>query len=150
MRKQFTNWVSAHVNYTWAHNIDETSNGGLFQYGFEGNNTILGQIYPNSLRTDNYGNSDYDVRHLVNGDFVVNPTFHKTGALKWVVEWLAVLGQDVLAHRTAIHHRRRQLERHGCNGGDTIPAIIIGNAQPGGCGGGNASFDARLGEAPDA
>ena len=36
---------SAHLNYTWSHNIDETSNGGLFQYGFEGNNTILGQIY---------------------------------------------------------------------------------------------------------
>ena len=46
LRKQFTNWVSAHLNYTWAHNIDETSNGGLFEYGFEGNNTILGQIYP--------------------------------------------------------------------------------------------------------
>ena len=73
LRKQFTNWVSAHVNYTWSHNIDETSNGGLFQYGFEGNNTILGQISPNSLRTDNYGNSDYDIRQLVNGDFVVNP-----------------------------------------------------------------------------
>ena len=43
LRKQFSSWVSAHVNYTWSHNIDETSNGGLFNYGFEGNNTILGQ-----------------------------------------------------------------------------------------------------------
>ena len=29
LRKQFNSWVSAHVNYTWSHNIDETSNGGL-------------------------------------------------------------------------------------------------------------------------
>ena len=29
------------------------------------------------------------------------------------------------------------------NGGDTIPATIIGNAQPGGCGKANASFDAN-------
>ena len=62
--------MSGHLNYTWSHNIDETSNGGLFNYGFEGNNTILGQISPTSLRTDNYGNSDYDIRHLVNADFV--------------------------------------------------------------------------------
>ena len=70
LRKQFSNSVSAHVNYTWSHNIDETSNGGLFQYGFEGNNTILGQIYPGNLRASNYGNSDYDIRHLLNADFV--------------------------------------------------------------------------------
>ena len=49
LRKQFSNWISGHLNYTWSHNIDETSNGGLFQYGFEGNNTILGQIYPDEL-----------------------------------------------------------------------------------------------------
>ena len=85
IRKQFTKWVSAHLNYTWSHNIDETSNGGLAQYGFEGNNAILGQISPVSLRASNYGNSDYDIRHLVNGDFVFNPEFHQTGALKWVV-----------------------------------------------------------------
>jgi hypothetical protein len=29
------------------------------------------------------------------------------------------------------------------NGGDTIPATIIGNAQPGGCGKANATFDAN-------
>ena len=49
LRRQFSHSVSAHVNYTWSHNIDETSNGGLFQYGFEGNNTILGQILPGNL-----------------------------------------------------------------------------------------------------
>ena len=87
LRKQFSNWVSGHLNYTWSHNIDETSNGGLFQYGFEGNNTILGQIYPGNLRTANYGNSDYDIRHLVNADFRRSIlTFHKTGALKWSVD----------------------------------------------------------------
>ena len=141
LRKQFTNWVSAHVNYTFSHNIDETSNGGLFQYGFEGNNTILGQIYPNSLRTDNYGNSDYDVRHLVNGDFVVNPTFHKTGALKWVVEGWQFSGK--MFWRTGLPYTIADGNLTGTvvNGGDTIPAIITGNVNPSACGGGNASFD---------
>ena len=141
LRKQFSNWVSAHVNYTWAHNIDETSNGGLFQYGFEGNNTILGQISPVSLRTDNYGNSDYDIRNLVNADFVVNPTFHKTGAMKWLVEGWQFSGKMFARQGLPYTLVDGNLGGTIVNGGDTIPATIIGNAQPGGCGGGNASYD---------
>ena len=41
-RKQFSHWVSAHVNYTWSHNMDEISNGGIFTYG----DSLLGQINP--------------------------------------------------------------------------------------------------------
>ena len=141
LRKQFSNWISAHVNYTWSHNLDETSNGGLFQYGFEGNNTILGQISPTSLRTDNYGNSDYDVRHLLNADFVVNPTFHKTGAMKWLVEGWQFSGKAFW--RTGLPYTIVDGNLTGTifNGGDAIPATIVGNAQPSSCGSGNASFD---------
>ncbi len=142
LRKQFTKWVSAHLNYTWAHNIDETSNGGLFQYGFEGNNTILGQISPTSLRTDNYGNADYDIRHLVNGDFVFNPQFHYTGAMKYLVNGWQFSGK--MFWRTGLPYTISDGNLSGTilNGGDTIPAVIIGNAQPGGCGKANATFDA--------
>jgi hypothetical protein len=141
LRKQFSNWVSAHLNYTWSHNIDETSNGGLFNYGFEGNNTILGQIYPTSLRTDNYGNSDYDVRHLVNGDFVVNPEFHRAGPIKWLINGWQFSGK--MFWRTGLPETIVDGNLGGTivNGGDTIPATITGNAQPGGCGSGNASYD---------
>ena len=140
LRKQFSNWVSAHVNYTWSHNIDETSNGGLFNYGFEGNNTILGQISPVSLRTDNYGNSDYDIRHLVNADFVVNPTFHKTGALKWAVEGWQFSGK--MFWRTGLPFTivDGNLNGYVVNGGDTTPAFITGNAQPNSCGKSNANY----------
>jgi len=141
LRKQFSSWISAHVNYTWSHNIDETSNGGLFQYGFEGNNTILGQISPVSLRTDNYGNSDYDVRHLFNGDFVVNPTFHKTGAMKWIAEGWQFSGKAFW--RTGLPYTIVDGNLGGTvlNGGDTIPATIVSNAQTHGCGSGNASYN---------
>jgi hypothetical protein len=141
LRKQFSNWISAHVNYTWAHNLDETSNGGLFNYGFEGNNTILGQINPVSLRTSNYGNTDYDIRHLVNGDFVFNPNFHRTGGLKWVTEGWQFSGK--MFWRTGLPYTLSDGYLNGLvlNGGDTIPATISGNAQPGGCGKQNASWD---------
>ena len=98
LRKQFSKWVAGHINYTWSHNIDENSNGGIFTYG----DSVLGQISPISLRTSNYGNSDYDIRHLVNGDFVFNPSFHESGANEVGSQRLAILRQDVLAHRTAV------------------------------------------------
>jgi hypothetical protein len=71
-KKQFAQGFSAGANYTWSHNLDEASNGGLFTYG----DSILGQINPTNLRLNNYGNSDYDIRNLFNAYWVANPTFH--------------------------------------------------------------------------
>ncbi len=70
--KRFSSWLSAHFNYTWAHNLDEVSNGGIFTYG----DSVLGQINPTSLRAANYGNSDYDIRGNFTADWVLNPTVH--------------------------------------------------------------------------
>jgi hypothetical protein len=72
VRKQFSHGLSAHFNYSWSHNLDEASNGGVFTYG----DSILGQINPNSLRASNYGNSDYDIRHNFNMDWVYIPSVH--------------------------------------------------------------------------
>jgi hypothetical protein len=82
LREQFKSWIVAHLNYTYGHNMDETSNGGVFQYGFSSGQSIQSQLNPNSLRAGNYGNSDYDVRHLISGDFVVTPTFHAENGMK--------------------------------------------------------------------
>jgi Carboxypeptidase regulatory-like domain len=143
LRKQFTKWIAAHVNYTWSHNIDETSNGGLFNYGFEGNNSILGQLSPVSLRAENYGNSDYDVRHLLNGDFVFNPEFHQTGAMKWLVNGWQFSGKAFW--RTGLPESIVDGTLNGSilNGGDTVLANLGGNGivQPGGCGKSNAAFN---------
>ncbi len=88
LKRQFSHWVSAHFNYTWSHNLDEVSNGGIFTYG---DSLPLQQNNPNSLRQGNYGNSDYDVRHAWNADFVVHPDFHvSSGIAKQVLngwEW---------------------------------------------------------------
>ena len=70
--KRFSSWFAGHFNYTWSHNLDEGSNGGIFTYG----DSILGQISPTSLRASNYGNSDYDIKYNFNADWIVNPTFH--------------------------------------------------------------------------
>jgi hypothetical protein len=77
VRVQYHSWIMAHLNYTFSHNLDEDSNGGLFPIGgnyFDAN--IQTQINPTSLRANNYGNSDYDVRHLFNADYVITPPVH--------------------------------------------------------------------------
>jgi hypothetical protein len=142
LRKQFTKWIAAHVNYTFSHNIDETSNGGLFNSGFEGNNSILGQISPVSLRAQNYGNTDYDIRHLVNGDFVFNPEFHQTGAMKWLVNGWQFSGKAFW--RTGLPESIVDGTLNGTilNGWDTVLANLGGNGQVqvGTCGKSNANY----------
>ena len=74
--ERFKSTVVAHFNYTFGHSLDEVSNGGINPYGYSSGQSIQTQINPTSLRAANYGNSDYDIRHLVSADFVVSPTFH--------------------------------------------------------------------------
>ncbi len=76
LRRNFAKWFSAHANYTWAHNLDELSNGGIFPYGGEAYNIANNQICPQSLKSCNYGSSDYDIRNSFNADFVVHPSYH--------------------------------------------------------------------------
>jgi Carboxypeptidase regulatory-like domain len=136
LRKQFSKWVAGHINYTWSHNIDENSNGGIFTYG----DSVLGQINPISLRTSNYGNSDYDIRHLVNGDFVFNPSFHVSGAKKWAVNGWEFSGK--MFWRTGLPYAITDGNINGYifNGGNTTFATVTGNVQTGGCGESNANY----------
>lgn len=76
LREQLKSWIVAHLNYTYSHNLDESSNGGVFPYGFASGQSIQTQLNPTSLRAGNYGNSDYDIRHLISGDYVLSPKFN--------------------------------------------------------------------------
>lgn len=69
LREQMGTQLLFHVSYTYSHNLDEASNGGIFTYG----DSILGQINPVSLRASNYGNSDYDIRNNFSADYVYSP-----------------------------------------------------------------------------
>ena len=58
--------LNAQLNYAWSHSLDEVSNGGILPFG---QNVIGFQINPYDLR-QNYGNSDYDVRHYLSGNYL--------------------------------------------------------------------------------
>ena len=135
LTKRFANWVSGHINYTWSHNLDECSNGCIFTYG----DSVQGQINPLSLRADNYGNSDYDIRHNLSADFVINPTVHLGNSVwnhvlnNWQfsgkIFWRSGLPFSVADNNTALG-----------NVGGALFATPLGKGwgQSGGCGGGAA------------
>jgi hypothetical protein len=62
------------ANYSWAHVLDEISNGGLLSYG--ANTDILSQLNPSCFRCNNYGNADYDIRHSFNANYVWTEPYH--------------------------------------------------------------------------
>jgi carboxypeptidase family protein len=75
LQRRFSHGVSFQANYTWGHALDEISNGGIDPYGAD---SLAGQLNPASLRANNYGNADYDIRHNFSGNFVWEPP-HKFG-----------------------------------------------------------------------
>ena len=138
VRKQFANWFSALFNYSWSHNLDEASNGGLFTYG---DSLTQSQINPLSLRADNYGNSDYDIRHSFNAAWVVNPAPHfdnhfLQGFLngwQWSGKWFWRSG---LPYSVVDNYWNGAIT----NGGGVIMATPIGGAgQSSGCSTANVS-----------
>jgi hypothetical protein len=72
--RRMTAGFVVNANYTWAHAIDEISNGGLLNLAAQGN--LLGQINPLSLRANNYGNADYDIRNQFNANWVWTEPYH--------------------------------------------------------------------------
>ena len=145
LRRNFAKWFSAHANYTWAHNLDEMSNGGIFTYGGEAYNLLLQQLCQPSLRSCNYGSSDYDIRNTFNADFVVHPSYHfgnsflnyALGGWEWSGKmfWRGGLPYSVIDGN---------LEGGVVNGAmDQLATPIVGGNAPGQrpCGGGAASID---------
>ncbi|MFM9902959.1 MAG: carboxypeptidase regulatory-like domain-containing protein [Pyrinomonadaceae bacterium] len=69
LRKRFQQGLSFDINYTYSHSIDTAS-------GNEASGSITGVNYLNPLNANaNKGNSDFDVRHLVNANYIYELPF---------------------------------------------------------------------------
>ena len=136
LSKRFSHSVAGHFNYTWSHAIDEVSNGGIFT---DGAGVTQQQINPLSLRANNYGNGDYDIRHLMSADVIYTPTFHLGNHFI-----NAALGGWQLSSkifwRTGLPFSVTDTNNSALgNGGGAILATPIGgNAQPTSCSGASA------------
>ncbi|HEY3971362.1 MAG TPA: carboxypeptidase regulatory-like domain-containing protein [Candidatus Sulfotelmatobacter sp.] len=85
--RRFTAGFTGTFNYTWSHALDDVSNGGVLP--FSNGDSFLNQISPISLRSLNYSNSDYDVRHNISANYVWELPFKANGFLnKAVSGWV--------------------------------------------------------------
>src|SRR5260370_30389363 len=79
IQEQVTRGFSGRFNYSYAHALDDVSNGGILRYSLA--NSILFQINPFNLRSLNYSNADYDLRHSLNASYVWDLPFKATNGL---------------------------------------------------------------------
>ena len=140
LKRQMSKWVAGRFNYTWSHNLDEVSNGGFAFFSFA--DSLLTQINPTSLRANNYGNSDYDIRHNVSADFVVTPkpTFTNEFMTRLLGDWT---WSSKLFWRSGLPFTITDGNWALGNGGGAILAYpLLAGANPGqsSCGGANAGF----------
>jgi hypothetical protein len=138
LKRQMSQWVAGRFNYTWSHNLDEVSNGG-FVY-FSSADSLLGQINPTNLAANNYGNSDYDIRHNASADFVVTPkpSFGNKFLAKALGDWT---WSGKLFWRSGLPFTVTDGNWALGNGGGTILAYpLLGGPNPGqsSCGAANA------------
>jgi hypothetical protein len=68
LRRAFGRGFQGQISYTWSHTLDTVSNGGLSTFNFA--SYVNQQVNSADLRSLNYSNADYDVRHNVTGDFI--------------------------------------------------------------------------------
>jgi Carboxypeptidase regulatory-like domain len=66
--KHESKYVLASINYSWSHALDEVSNGGILPFGFN----AINPVNPFNLAQYNYGNADYDIRHNMNGNYLIH------------------------------------------------------------------------------
>lgn len=132
LRQQFAKGLSGHFNYTWSHALDHVSNGG--QNEFSSADSLLGQVIPGTLIA-NYGDADYDIRHVISADFVYAPRFkmHNMVLNELASDWQ--LGTKITYH-TGLPFSVIDGNASVTNGPTAILAIPTGAsaAASGGCG----------------
>jgi hypothetical protein len=73
LRHQGGYGITAAINYTYSHSLDNTSNGGIEAYTYNpgtGAANVLSQIDPTSPDRLNYGTADYDNKHNLSANYV--------------------------------------------------------------------------------
>lgn len=73
----FTGGFQFQAGYTYSHSLDDISNNSLNPFGLN-NQTNADIVFPidqTNIRKYNYGNSDYDVRHSFNMNYVWSDAF---------------------------------------------------------------------------
>jgi hypothetical protein len=123
--RRLTAGFTINANYSWAHAFDEISNGGFLPAGVS---SIQGQINPLSLRANNYGPADYDVRHSFNANYVWTEPFHFSNRIMRGVlgDWMV---SQAFSARSGLPFTVTDAEAANQYGSTATPAQATGPAQ---------------------
>jgi hypothetical protein len=81
LQRRLAAGISFNFSYTWSHALDDISNGGIGNQPFGILSTNESLQYPQNPFNlhSSYGDSDYDVRHYVSANFVINDLVRNAG-----------------------------------------------------------------------
>jgi hypothetical protein len=113
------------ASFTWGHTLDEISNGGLLNYGV---GDLQGQINPVSLRANNYGNADYDIRKSFNANYVWTDPYHFDNRILNVIVGGWIFSENFTA-RSGLPFTVTDGTTAISNGGLATPVQALGPAQ---------------------
>jgi hypothetical protein len=127
------------ANFTWAHALDEISNGSLLGYSVS---SLQGQINPLNFRANNYGNADYDIRHSFNANYVWTEPFHSSNrVVNGILSgWIA---SENFSVRSGLPFSITDGTVTTNEGGTAIPAEVLGPAQQSCVNGFSACFNSN-------
>ena len=125
-QRRLTYGFTIQASYTWAHALDEISNGGVLPYS---TTSTEYQYNPFNLRS-NYGNADYDIRNSFNAQYVWNTPW------KFSNSWVnGALGGWTISENFFVRSGLPLTVLDGTTtvtnfpGGDYIPAEVVGVGQ---------------------
>jgi hypothetical protein len=96
LSRRLTKGFTGTLSYTYSHSLDNISNAGIDQYSLnQSGDSLRYQVDPQNGRL-NYGNADYDFRHVVNLNYVWDVPFMAKN--RWIGGWTI---SGVLFKRTA-------------------------------------------------
>ncbi|MFZ0793504.1 MAG: carboxypeptidase regulatory-like domain-containing protein [Candidatus Korobacteraceae bacterium] len=126
-QRRLTYGFTVMASYSWAHAMDEISNGGFL--GYSATSTEY-QYNLNNLRS-NYGNSDYDIRSSFNAQYVWNTPFKFSNKFVQGAFGGWTLSQNFFARTGLPLTVLDGTTGIGNNNGNLIPAQVVGAGQAG-------------------
>ena len=78
LQRKFSAGLQGQISYTWSHALDSVSNGGVLPWSIDDSVQTVLAPFGQQL---NYGNSDYDVRHSLNANYVYELPFKSANGL---------------------------------------------------------------------
>lgn len=85
LSRRLTKGFTGTLSYTYSHSLDNISNAGIDQYSLnQSGDSLRYQVDPQNSRL-NYGNADYDFRHVLNLNYVWDLPFMAKN--RWIGGW---------------------------------------------------------------